>query len=287
MKNTNPRPTKSKSFRSQAGVSLIELMVGIIIGLLVVATAMGALMASRGISGTVSEASNLQQQASYAFRVMGQQIRQAGSIQLDLNPSIALVSAETSNLAMSPVAFDPPDPAGTRPTFSRASSTLTASTTPSFTTGYQNYFEGTTTSSSTSLLRDCLGQNPATASSGSLASTPVLSSKFERNSSTNELVCTGTGSNASQPIIGNVTDMKIQYLGQTSGSTTMTYQAADAISDWSRIYAIEVCLEISGTEKISTSNSKYTNCSGTSTTYGDRMKMIFKNIYQIRSQGNA
>ena len=72
------RKSKNKGPRSpaaQRGLSLIELMVGIAIGLLVVAVAMGALMASRGISGTVSEATSMQQQAAYAFRVIGQQHR--------------------------------------------------------------------------------------------------------------------------------------------------------------------------------------------------------------------
>ena len=131
----------SKKMGPQKGVTLIELMVGITLGLLVIATATGALMASRGISSTVSEATTLQQQASYAFRVIGQQIRQAGSMQLDLNPNIAQISTSNANIAMIPVAFDPPDLAGARPAFNRATSTLSGSTTPSFTVGYQNYFE--------------------------------------------------------------------------------------------------------------------------------------------------
>lgn len=272
---------------SQRGVTLIELMVGITLGLLVVATAAGALMASRGISGTVSEATTLQQQASYAFRVIGQQIRQAGSMQLDLNPSITQASTENSNIAMMPVAFDPPDPTGARPNFNRATSTLSGSTTPSVTVGYQNYFENTTTATSTSLLRDCLGQNPATASSGSLEKSPVLSSKFERKASTNELVCTSTGSTSAQPIIGNVTDMQVRYLEQSVNSANMQYRSADDTSSWSQIYAVEICLELSGTESIPTSDAKYINCSGTSTSYGNHIKMVFRNTYQIRSQGNA
>lgn len=277
----------TKKAISQRGVTLIELMVGITLGLLVVATAAGALMASRGISSSVSEATTLQQQASYAFRVIGQQIRQAGSMQLDLNPSITQASATNSNIAMIPVAFDPPDPAGARPNFNRATSTLSGSTTPSITVGYQNYFEYTTTSTSTSLLRDCLGQNPATASSGSLATTSVLTSQFERKASTNELVCTSTGSTSAQPIISNVTDMQVRYLEQANNSANMQYHSADGISSWNRIYAVEICLELSGTENTSTSDAKYINCSGTSTSYGNRMKMVFRNTYQIRSQGNA
>ena len=68
----------------QQGVTLIELLVGIIIGLLTVAVAMGALMISRSVTGTVSDSSMLQQQASYAFRVIGQQLSQAGSLRINL-----------------------------------------------------------------------------------------------------------------------------------------------------------------------------------------------------------
>ena len=77
----------AKTPLAQRGVTLVELMVGIAIGLLVVAVATSALMVSRGISGTVSDASGLHQQAAHAMRVIGQQVRQAGSLYLNLNPT--------------------------------------------------------------------------------------------------------------------------------------------------------------------------------------------------------
>ncbi|WP_422847350.1 prepilin-type N-terminal cleavage/methylation domain-containing protein [Acidovorax sp. M14] len=286
-----------RSKARQHGVTLVELMVGIAIGLMVVAVALGALMASRGISGTVSEATSLQQQASYAFRVIGQQIRQAGSLELSLTPSIA-PAASDAVAAMTAVAFDPPDPTGTRPPFSRASSTLVADTTPSFTVGYQNYTETVTppapasTPILSSLLRDCLGQNPALAASGSVGATPILSSKFQRNASTKELECVGAGG-VSQPIIGNLTDFQVRYVQQAPNTTNLQYlaasgviaNAASATATWTNVYAVEVCLELTGTEPAPTAGATYTNCSGTSTSYGDRLKMVFRNIYQIRSQG--
>ncbi len=294
----NQHPASSmpaaRALPHQQGVTLIELMVGIAVGLIVVAVALGALMASRGISGTVSEATSLQQQAAYAFRVIGQQIRQAGSLELNLNPSIVLTPASGANPAMGPVAFDAPDPTGARPPFDRASSTLVADTTPSFTVGYQNYTESTTAASApTSLLRDCLGQNPALAASGSLGTTPVLSSKFQRNASTNELVCVGAGGGGGQAIIGNVTDMQVRYVQQSPNTTNLQYlpasgviaNAASAAGGWNNVYAVEVCLELTGTESIPTTGATYTNCSGASTSYGDRLKMVFRNVYQIRSQG--
>jgi len=66
--------------RAQSGASLIELLVGLTLGLMVVAAAIGTLIVSRTASGTVGDLSQLQQQGSYALRVVGIQIRQAGSV---------------------------------------------------------------------------------------------------------------------------------------------------------------------------------------------------------------
>jgi len=276
--------------RQQDGVTLVELMVGIAIGLLVIAVAMGALMASRGITSTVSDATSLQRQAAYAFRVMGQQIKQAGSLELSLDPNdITGAAASSTNAAMVPVAFDPPDPAGARPAFDRSTSTVVGADSPvSLTVGYQNYVEMTTSSATdpTSLLRDCLGQNPAIGSGGSLATTPVISSQFQRNTTTNELTCIGSGAAGAQAIIGNVTDFQVRYITQAPNTTTMQYQSsASAIGDWSSVYAVDVCIELTGSETTTTdSGATYKNCSGTSTAYGNRLKMVFHNVFQIRSQ---
>ncbi|WP_159911120.1 PilW family protein [Pantoea sp. 18069] len=265
---------------------MIDLLVGIALGLVVVAVAMAALMTSRGITSTVTEATAMQQQAAYAFRVISQQLRQAGSLELNLAPAI-MPSADPDS-AMSPVAFDPPDPAGMRAQFDRGASTIaaTGTATPSFTVGYQNYVETVTPADApvtASMLRDCLGRNSLTSGVPDAA---VLVSTFARNADTNELVCTGTGSNTRRPIISNVTDMRVRYVVQIPGTTNLQYFANPAdVGSWRNVYALEVCLELSGTEPVSTPGATYTNCSGTATSYGDRLRMVFRNVYQIRSQG--
>ena len=65
-----------------AGISLIELLIGITIGLLVVLAALGTLIVSRGAATAISEAAELQQQASFALRGLGLQLRQTGSLEL-------------------------------------------------------------------------------------------------------------------------------------------------------------------------------------------------------------
>ncbi|WP_343589906.1 PilW family protein [Paracidovorax wautersii] len=276
-----PIPSSIRLSR-QRGVTLIELMVGIAIGLLVVAVAVVSLMNSRTISGTVSESTLLQQQAGYALRIIGQQVRQAGSIELNLTPS--LLPANGADPAMAPVAFDPPDPTGVRPQFDRSLNTIAGTTTPgsSFTVGYENYAETTTNASSLSQLRDCLGQNPV---SGGVLANPLLTSKFERKAATNELVCTGRGSNTAQPIIGNVTDFRLRYVRQDAQTNTLQYLSDTSSIDWKNVYAVEVCLELTGTEQNPTADATYTNCSGVQANYGNRLRMVFRNLFQIRSQG--
>lgn len=280
------RPTAQRSSAHSRGVSLVDLLVGIALGLVVVAVAMGALMTSRGITTTVTEATAMQQQAAYAFRVIGQQLRQAGSLELNLTPSI--VPGADPNSVMSPVAFDPPDPAGLRQQFDRGASTIAGSgtSTPTFTVGYQNYVEAVTSADdpvTASMLRDCLGRNSVTSGVPDAA---VLVSTFARNADTNELVCAGTASDTRRAIISNVTDMRVRYVEQIAGTTNLRYLANPAnVGNWRNVYALEICLELSGTETVSSPGATYTNCSGTVTSYGDRLRMVFRNVYQIRSQG--
>ena len=187
---------------TQRGVTLLELMVGIVIGLLVVAVAMSALMVSRGISGTVSDASSIQQQAAYAMRVIGQQLRQAGSIRLNLDPG--LVVTESAYLA--PVAFESKAVAsGTNLSFDPTTDTLTGTATPvALTAGYRRYAEPVFINTAVqSLSRNCLGSDAS--------NDEILRSTFTLDGK--ELKCAGNAA-AAQAIVQNVANFQVRYLLQ-------------------------------------------------------------------------
>ena len=278
----------------QRGVTLIELMVGIAIGLLTIAVAMGALMVSRGVSGTVSDSTEIQQQASYAFRVMGQQLRQAGSIKLKLSAA-QVIDDGTAALAGDPVAFETDYSDGTN-TFTLGADTLSGLDAPSaseykLTTGYRNYTEPVyhpkVANTPESLQRNCLGgQGSAT----------LVQSRFVLNAATNELRCDGNGQ--VQPIVRNVANFEVRYLMQTAantGSPNLRYVNATTVNtDWARVFAVEVCLVLYGNEAIDLpAGTTYTDCDGATpvdvTTLAAprnrRMHKVFRNIYQLRSQG--
>ncbi len=282
----------------QSGVTLIELMVGLAIGLLVVAVAMGALMVSRGISGTVSDASGIQQQGAYILRVLSQQLRQTGSLYLNPDP----VGGNSTDV-LSPVAFEKfkDDEVGSGNSFIQEESLSGAGT--SVTTAFRRYQDNvfladnatSTTIGTDFLARNCVG------APGNSSTDQRVESTFAFDSTKNELQCGGNGT-AAQPIAQNVAQFQVTYMVQTvdaAGNTTVQYTkgsdmpAAATDPIWRRVQGVQVCLVLYGSEPVDMpAGSSYTDCAGTSvnmtTLTGERknrMHLLFRNTYQLRSQG--
>lgn len=281
----------------QSGVTLIELMVGLAIGLLVVAVAMGALMVSRGISGTVSDASGIQQQGAYILRVLSQQLRQTGSLYLNPDP----VGGNSTDV-LSPVAFEIMARASDVTQSFRQEDTLVGGDN-TVTTRFRRYQDNvfladnatSTTIGTDFLARNCVG------APGNSSTDQRVESTFAFDSTTNELQCGGNGT-AAQPIAQNVAQFQVTYMVQTTdaaGNTTVQYAkgsdmpAAATDSRWRRVQGVQVCLVLYGSEPIDMpAGSSYTDCAGTSvnmtTLTGERknrMHLLFRNTYQLRSQG--
>lgn len=272
----------------QRGVTLIELMVGIAIGLLVVAVAMGALMVSRGVSGTVSDASGIQQQSTFVMRAIGMQLRQAGSLYLNPNPT----SAPADALVMAPVAFETKAVStdGTGANFDPVENTLSAPG-GGLSAGFRRYKEAVHTSPVDQTIgRNCLG-----GPTDSLINTDqVVESIFQLNGT--ELRCTGNKN--TQAIAQNVSNFQVRYLIQDNTQPsipTLKYVNAAAVSDWLKVQAVEVCVVIFGTEAISMptdGSSTYRDCDNTAvdmTTLSGarnrRMHITYRNVFQLRGQG--
>ncbi|MBA4112659.1 MAG: prepilin-type cleavage/methylation domain-containing protein, partial [Verminephrobacter sp.] len=277
--------------RPQRGVTLVELLVGLTIGLLTIAVAMGALMVSRGVSGTVSDASGIQQQAAYAMRVIGMQVRQAGSLRLNLNPG----TSTAAEPYLAAVAFETTIPAASSPleSFDPAQNTINGTASPvSLTVGFRRYTEPVfTNAAEQSLSRNCLG-----GPDDSTTTHQRLESIFALNGS--ELRCNGNGAGA-QPIVQNVANFQVRYQLQDNATTPgiSTLKSVDASgvtsADWGKVQAVEVCLVLYGDEAIDLpAGSNYTDCDGAtvdmSTLTGARarrMHVPFRNTFQLRSQG--
>ena len=169
---------------SQRGVTLIELMIGITIGLLVVVAALGSLVFTHITATSVGDSARLQQKASAAFRAMGAQVRQAGGNEVMQNAGLATVGYNP--------AFDGFNAMGARfmvhglEGASDAPDTLRISYPDS------------------PLARDCLGNRPAPAQVGIR-----VDNQFSVNPAGNLVCLSADGS--SQAIVDGVEDFQVTY----------------------------------------------------------------------------
>lgn len=278
----------------QRGVTLIELMVGIAIGLLVVAVAMGAVMVSRGISGTVSDASAIQQQGAYILRVVGQQLRQAGSLYLNPSPT-----GGTNTDVLGAVVFEiKADAHDGGNSFEQKDAIFGDEA--SVTTGFRRYQDEVyvadnataSTIGTDFLMRNCVGLPANAKTDERIESIFTLSG--------GDLRCGGNGATG-QAIAQNVAQFQVTYLVQSVAGgvgTSLQYRKGSDMPaagdpEWRRVQGVQVCLVLYGSEPIAMpAGSSYTDCEDESvdmtTLAGERnnrMHLLFRNTFQLRSQG--
>ncbi len=212
---------------NQCGASLIELLTGIVVGLLVTLAALGTLLFMQLSSATKDDAFRLQERADVALRAIGGQLRQAGAIELQQTV------------------------AGNAVTFSRAFDGFGGS-------GHAVEGDrGTGTQGDTlrvshqdnATARDCLGNQPDAAQAGIR-----IDSRFFVASG--ELRCAGANSKAgAQAVVDHVEDFRVSYGVREAGASGTQYRVVNADQvgmQWGDVQAVLVCLQVSGERRAET-----------------------------------
>jgi len=233
------------------GASLIELLAGLTIGLMVIAGAIATLEISRTISTSVSDLSQLQQQGSYALRIIGMQMRQAGSVEAVLDTDNGLYSFTGSALPTPAVLGI--DGSGTK--------------TDAVSISYQPALKS-------SPGRDCLGE---------LANGLRADSRFFVQNT--ELRCQTSGKN--QALIANVADFQVWYRVRSALMTTqrMTATQVEKAALWGSVKSIEVCLHLVGNDAGHLDSKSFTGCQNEVGPRNGRIHLVFRNVFDLRSQG--
>ena len=272
------RDKEQKHLKFQAGLTLIELMIGLAVGLLVVAVATVSLLGSRSVTGAVSDISGIQQQAAYVMRTFGTQLRQAGSLYLDLG-----LDADGKGEITSATAFQ----------LRGSTDTAIAENNGSVTIRFTGYEEPTFANAGP-IARNCLGA-PGDIPAGT---TETIESIFTLKGDDYKLHCGGNSATA-QPIANRVAQFQVRYLvqGPEKANPTTLYANAADVNNWDQVQGVEVCLVLFGTERIDMPTddpdlTSYTDCDGTRVDMTaltgnrtNRMHYVFRNVFQLRSQG--
>jgi type IV pilus assembly protein PilW len=210
-------PDRHPSARRQQGVLLVELLIGLTIGMLVATAAIGTLALSRNAASTATELGQLHQQGVHALRMMGRYVRQAGALDIRAN-------AATGGFAQAS------DFAGLGPQGAAVAGQEGRDGRPDEFSVRQQTASGL--SSATQL--DC---------QGGLAKTAHTDSTFLVADA--NLRCRALKD--AQPITDGVADFQVRYrVATAAGMQSMDADQVDAASGWSAVSAIEVCLHLQG-----------------------------------------
>lgn len=248
--------------RRVRGVVLIEVMIGITLGLLVLAAALGASALAFSAAAAGSSAADLQQRADLALALIGRQARQAGAVQLD--PAGASVVFRTSFKGWNNDGLPVSGLEGSsgRPDTLRLS---------------RAFVDGEL---------DCLGDMPARPGPNlppDSVDNEYLIAPETANDNRSALYCHGNQANNKQALISGVDDLQVLY-GIAGSPGTVRYVKAGDVTAATQVLMLSVCLQLSGVGSVVAGTTA--DCDGKplpATKTAGRMVRLARGIFMVRN----
>lgn len=259
----------------QRGVTLIELMISMVIGLVVVAGVMVSFIGSGRAGRYQSAIGQMNQDAQVALNLLSREIQMSGYI-------------SPGQILGAPALFGCDATTGTVPFTSPASTgalLCAADTGTAKVSALEVVYEAdikTTVKTSGGLPSDCLGNGLTISGSIYIARNRYFIDTS--SSGRKELHCASNASTA-QPLIENVDDMQLWFGIATSAfpETTIRYARAgkdtgtsgtvngQGLTEWANVNSVRICLLMRSAEPILTAEDarNYLDCSSNSQTSSD------------------
>lgn len=267
------RTRLSSNQHRQSGLSLIELMVGITIGLMVVLAAIGSLVATEVTSTVTGDSSRLQQKADAVFRNLAFHLTQAGAIVMTApsitEPAVLVFSENYTGFDRATTGA----PLGQ--IFSIHGINGAANAPDTLRISYQD--NGT--------VRDCLGNRPAAA---------TVNIRVDNTFSVNgaDLMCLGASPAVAQSIADGVEDFQVTYGVQTfvAGVAQYRFYRADEMlafpltPNWTSIQAVSICLQLIGDALGNPQPGLVmTGCRGQNIASNGALRRVFQRTFALRN----
>lgn len=236
-------------------MSLVELLVGMAIGLLVALAATSSLVFVRLSAASAEDAWRLQQESNTAFRIIGWQIRQAGARPLTVNTQSGTVEF-LPNYAGFGVAGAP--------------QSITGTNGPA---GAPDTLQTSVGNDAAADARDCLGLAP---------NTGAIDIRNQFSTGSGDLSCTGVSATAS--FSSGVEDMQVWY-GESSDTLVQAnalLQYKETPANWNQVTAIMVCLRLVGERQLRV-DAPSMGCKGETVPADGRMRRTFTRVFRLRN----
>ena len=255
---------RPSGFFIQKGVNLLELMVGLAIGLMVVMAALGTLVLNKNTSTTITDSSVLTNQANNLLRILSYHVRHAGV--LEFRPTGIPNTYLLDDPPSSPLCCQPP----TKTAVLRGTEGDQPNQSDSLTVWAAHRADEVT--------RDCQGK--AISTSGAL----MRNAFFIDN--TNKLVCIGATDDNQEALANNVEDFQVMYLLENALGSGVQWVPASLGLNWNAVLAVDICLQIRGEVKYPSNilNGNYLNCKNLSAAHDGYTRAIVRQTIQIRNR---
>lgn len=260
----------------QAGFTLVEFLVAMIIGMLVVLAAVASMLGTRSTAMTGDDVNALHQSSALAFGMLGRQIRQAGYIPIDASEPLYYFDAgKDTNLLSEPVFFAVK---GVESAGSSVNDTLKVGYAPN-----PDYF------------KDCLGQDAKRtrgaeyerANPSAPGKVRLITSEFSVENGV--LRCQGSANVRPQPILDGVERFDVMYgVGTAAGSgQVVRYVTADDVASFNDVRTVRICLQLAGTSR-NNPGGTHTDCDGVPRTSSDgRLRRVYTAVFALRNNLGA
>lgn len=262
-----PRRVRT-SFAAQRGLSLIELMVAIVVGLLVVLSGLVVLANAQVTSTGVIDNSRLQLKADAIFRNLGFHLSQAGAVELRNTGGDGRVVFSSEFTGYNPAVT------GAAPgQFLAVHGTEGAANAPDLLRiSYED----------NGAVRDCLGNRTANAVGSGVSR---VDNQFSVTGK--DLMCQGSTAATAQSIGDGVEDFQVTYAirSQVAGVVSFrTYTAATVpLGSWPAVSAVTICLQLVGDLQNFPTGSTVQGCRGQSVAADGRLRRVYSRTFALRN----
>ena len=276
------------------GLTLIELLISMVIGLVVVGAVIVSMVGS-GKAGRFQEAySQMNEDAQIASSILSREVQMAGYSQptgftdISGGAPTATFALQYANVPGNSIFGC--DTGFTNPS-STAASTCGTGTMAAMEVAYQADVRSTvavTVGGTTTVPTDCLGNSISGAAPWIARNRYYVNTSVAVNSSGRpELYCASNGGGGGQPIVENIEGMTVLYgvslsppatpaippPPQVVRYVTATQIAAVGAAEWGNVVSVRICLVVRSAERVLNSGGEdvltYLDCSGTSQTSND------------------
>lgn len=274
---------------SQTGLSLIELMVAITLGLMITSSLGYILMGSRSTYRTQDASARVQDTGRFAMEFIGRQLRSAGRIDitpLASDPRTSLIGLPEN---WSPISGSNGAAAGEDTEASNSDGEVAINggsrQTDTLTVQYQSTNLGGVTPA------DCNGVSAAIPlvdipNGGGRYGTVI--NRIYLDGDNRELECDGNGGGPPQPFAEGIEDMQFRY-ALAADPSIFVDSSVIAANDWANVVAVEVCLMVQSTANgVVNTAQNIRDCEGEVYTPNDtRLRRTFTSVFTLRNRINA